>query len=94
MLFHLEQAKEVNREDQLDLLLEGENNSLVSSIAPFVVFVTAADDRVCIDCRSLEGQIFDLNDSDISIPPDDLHLNCRCRLLNTNELGNALIDLE
>lgn len=47
----------------------------------WVMFVTAEDDRVCLICRELQGEMFLLTDPTLIIPVRDTHENCRCRLL-------------
>lgn len=46
-----------------------------------VIFATEKDDRVCPTCQFLEGTEWSIDDPSIVMPPDDLHPNCRCRLL-------------
>ena len=41
-----------------------------------VMWVTAEDDRVCLECDELNGEIFPIN----KVPPKP-HINCRCRLI-------------
>jgi hypothetical protein len=44
-------------------------------------WVTAMDDRVCDSiCLPLDGQQWEQDDPTIPTPPDDTHVNCRCRL--------------
>ena len=41
-----------------------------------VEWVTAMDERVCSECRSLDGEIFPVDDV-----PTKPHIKCRCRLI-------------
>jgi hypothetical protein len=47
-----------------------------------VEFVTMHDSKVDPDiCQPLDGRIWDADDPDIRVPPDDTHPNCRCVLI-------------
>ena len=86
-------ANEKNRRETIDQLIENEFTQ-PQALSSLVVWVTAQDDKVCFQyCRPLEGETFDINDPNTPIPPDDVHPNCRCRLFNINESGNALFDV-
>ena len=86
-------ANEKNRRETIDQLIENEFTQ-PQALSSLVVWVTAQDDKVCFQyCRPLEGETFNINDSNTPIPPDDTHPNCRCRLFNINESGNALFDV-
>ena len=53
-----------------------------------VMWITERDEKVCEDCRPLDGQIFDIDDA-----PDKQHYNCRCMkvpLPNVNERTESL----
>lgn len=41
-------------------------------------WVTAGDDRVCLECESLEGREYSLNEAEGVIP---VHPNCRCAMV-------------
>lgn len=90
---NLNMAREANRQNELNRITIYPSPSRRSlGISNFVIWVTANDDKVCPYCRSQEGEIFDLNNRNMLIPPDSSHYHCRCKLLNISESGNVLID--
>lgn len=46
-----------------------------------VTWMTATDEKVCPICRPIHGKQWHVGDPTLLIPPDDSHINCRCRLL-------------
>ena len=47
----------------------------ITTVQGFAEFLTAGDDRVCIQCQGLEGRRFTLQEAGSIIP---VHPNCRC----------------
>lgn len=46
-----------------------------------VQWVTAQDDRVCVQCQALEGRRWKRGDPNMLRPVEDTHFNCRCTLV-------------
>ncbi len=55
--------------------IQSYRNSGVFNVKVKAEFLTAGDDRVCPQCASLEGRIFDLDKAEELIP---VHPQCRC----------------
>jgi len=71
-------AERIARTETVRTLSESVKQSYRDTgIVEKVEWITASDEVVCLDCGSLDGQIFDLN----SIPSQPLHPNCRCTLV-------------
>lgn len=47
----------------------------------YVIWVTSVDEKVCPICRPLHNKTWRIDDPNLLSPPDDSHINCRCRLL-------------
>ncbi|MEE9356516.1 MAG: phage minor head protein [Methylococcaceae bacterium] len=53
-------------------------NWAVEGVIVQAEFVTAGDDRVCVECQALEGKVYTLDEAENLIP---VHTNCRCNML-------------
>lgn len=63
----------------------------VDKVGAQVEFSVAGDDRVCPECESLQGQIYDIDDARGIIP---VHPQCRCAWLPWNDDWNVEVDDE
>ena len=55
--------------------------ALHPDVVEWVQWVTAQDERVCPQCKALEGRKWRLGDPNMLRPVADTHLNCRCTLV-------------
>ncbi|HUS88036.1 MAG TPA: minor capsid protein, partial [Desulfosporosinus sp.] len=58
--------------------LDGYENLGIKEVTGAVEWATAGDDRVCVSCESMEGELFSIKEARGLIP---LHPNCRCAWL-------------
>ncbi len=58
--------------------LDGYEKLGISKVTGAVEWATAGDDRVCVECESMEGSLFTIEEARGLIP---LHPNCRCAWL-------------
>lgn len=61
-----------------DATLQEYKNWEVQGVIVKAEFITAGDDRVCVECQALEGQVFTIKEAEGIIP---VHPGCRCVFL-------------
>ena len=72
-------AQAIARTETIAAAVQGDIQGMKEAGVKSVTYMAAEDERTCEDCSDMDGEEFDISDSEGIIP---LHVNCRCTWLS------------